>query len=122
MNQQNKQLGKITIVDDEHNAEGNGAGGNLLDPNNPVLQPPKDPDAKKKTSWKRKLIGWSVILLLIGAGIGALYLLMRVKRVNVTVNADSRRNAQSTKSKTEATNSDSALTAEAINVARNAAG
>jgi len=122
MNQQNQRLGKITMVDGEHGAEGNGAGGNLLDPKNPALQPPKDPDVKKKTTWKRKLIGWSAILLLIGAGVGALYLLMRAKRVNVTVNAEAPRNAQSTKAQTEVTKSESALTAEAINMARSAAG
>jgi len=121
MNQQDKVLGQITIVDDEHGAAGNGAGGNLLDANNPALQPPKDPAPKKKT-WKRKLIGWSVILLLIGAGVSALYLLMRAKRVNVTVNADTRKNTQSTKPQNEVTNSESALTADAINIARNAAG
>ncbi len=122
MDQQNQRLGKITIIDGEHGAEGNGAGGNLLDPKNPVLQPPKDPDAKKKTTWKRKLISWSAILLLIGAGVGALYLVMRVKQVNVTVNADPRKNAQSTKTQSEVTKSESALTAEAINMARSAAG
>ncbi len=121
MNQQSKKLNKITVMDGEHNADGNGAGGNLLDPNDPLLQPAKETGAKKKT-WKRKLIGWSVILLLVGAGVSALYLLMRVQRVNVTVNADSRRNDQSTKPQTEVTNSDSALTAEAINMARTAAG
>jgi hypothetical protein len=46
-----------------------------------------------------------------------LYLLLRVKRVNVTVNADSRRNTQSAKPQSEVTNSDSALTAEAIKYA-----
>ena len=122
MNHQNKGLGQNPIVNGEYGADGNGSDGNVLDPGNPVLQPPKDSDAKKKTSWKRKLIGWSVILLLIGAGLGALYLLVRVKRVSVTVNAESRKNAQSTKPQSEVTNSDSALTAEAINLARNAAG
>ena len=122
MNHQHKGLGQNTTVDDEHGADGNGAGGNVLDPSNPVLQPPKESDAKKKTAWKRRLIGWSVILVLIGAGLGALYLLMRAKRVNVTVNAESRRNTQSTKPQNEVTNSESALTAEAINLARNAAG
>src|SRR5687768_5172859 len=96
MNQQSKELGKITIVDGQHGAEGNGAGEDVIDANNPVLQPPKETGAKKKT-WKRKVIGWSVILLLIGAGVGALYLLMRGQLVNVTVNAGSRRNAQSSK-------------------------
>jgi len=122
MNQQRKGLGKISIIDSEHGAEGNGAGSNLLDPNDPALQPPKDTDAKKKKTWKRKLITWSVVFVLIGAGVGALYLLVRVQRVNVTVNADSRRNSQSTKPQTGVTNSDSALTAEAINLARSAAG
>lgn len=121
MNQQNQEHQPSTIVNGEHGANRNGAGGNVIDTNNPVLQPPKDPAPKKRT-WKRKLIGWSVILLLIGAGVGALYLLLRVQRVNVTVNADSRRHAQSSKPQTEVTNSDSALTAEAINMARNAAG
>jgi cytoskeletal protein RodZ len=122
MNQQSEELRRITSIDGEHSADGNGTGGNVIDPNNPVLQPPKDTGANKNKAWKRKLIRWSVILLLVGAGIGALYLLLRVKRVNVTVNADSRKNAQSTKPQTEVTNSDSALTAEAINMARTAAG
>jgi len=121
MNQHNKRLGKITIIDGEHGAEGNGAG-DVIDPNNPALQPARDPETKKKKTWKRKLIGWSVILLLIGAGVGALYLVMRVNRVNVTVNADSRRNPQSSRPQTEVTNSDNSLTAEAINLARKEAG
>src|SRR6185369_8348250 len=106
----------------EHGAKGNGAGGNLLDTYNPVLQPPKDPDAKKKKTWKRKLIGWSIVLVLIGTGVDALYLLMRAQRVNVTVNAESRKSAHSTKPQNETTTSDSALTADAINLARSAAG
>jgi hypothetical protein len=122
MNQQNKGLSETTIVNDDHNANGNGVGGDFLDPNDPILQAPKETDAKKRKTWKRKLIGWSVILLLIGAGVGALYLLVRVKRVNVTVNADSRTNAPSTKPRGEVANSDSHLTSEAINMARAAAG
>lgn len=121
MSQQSKGLGNTT-VDGEQGAGGNGAGGNVIDPNNPALQPPKDPDVKTKKTWKRKLISWSVILVLIGAGIGALYLLMRVNRVNVTVNADSRRNTQSTKPQNEVTNSDSHMTGEAIDMIRSAAG
>jgi hypothetical protein len=122
MNQQNKGLGRMIIVDDEDTVDGNGAGGNLHDTNNPVLQPPRETDTRRKKTWKRKLIGWSVILLLIGVGVGAFYLLMRANRVNVTVNAESRTNAQRTKPQTEVTNSDSHLTAEAINMARTAAG
>jgi hypothetical protein len=47
MNQQHERLGKITFVNTSM-AEENGAGGNLLDPNNPVLQPPKDPTQRKE--------------------------------------------------------------------------
>jgi hypothetical protein len=122
MNQQSKGLDAAAFVDHNPGAGANGAGSNFLDPDNPALQPPKDPETKKKKTWKRKLIGWSLILLLIGAGIGALYLLVRVKRVSVTVNADSRRKTQSPKPQSEVTNSDSGLTAEAINIARDAAG
>jgi hypothetical protein len=122
MNQQDKGPGQMVSVDGEHGADRNGAGNDVIDLNNPVLQPAKDPNSKPKRTWKRKLIGWSAILLLIGAGVGALYLLVRVKRVNVTVHADSRRNTQSPKPQNEVTNSDSVLTADAINIARNAAG
>src|ERR1700750_2924320 len=122
MNKQNKGMGQNTMVDGEQGANGNGAGAELLDPKNPILQPANDPGPRTKKSLKRKLIGWSVILLLIAAGVGAFYLVVRAKRVNVTVNAESRKNAQSTKSQSEVTNSDSALTAEAINLARNATG
>jgi hypothetical protein len=118
MNQQNQGLDRGPIIDSEHSANGNGAGDNPLDMNNPVLQPAKDRDTRRKKTWKRKLMGWSVILLLISAGVGALYLLMRAKRVNVTVNAESRRNTQSPKPQSEVTQSDSSLTAEAINIAR----
>lgn len=122
MSQQDKELVKTAIRDGEHDTEGNGAGGNLFDTTDPALQPAKDPDGKKKKRWKRRLISWSLIPVLIGAGVGVLYLLVRVKRVNVTVNADSRRNTQSTRPQREVKNSDSALTAEAINMARSAAG
>src|ERR1044072_9916058 len=105
MSQQNAELGKSEIVDSQHGTGGNGAGGNLIDPSNPALQPTRDPDTKKKKTWKRKLISWSLILLLIGAGVGALYLLVRVQRVNVTVNADTPRKTQSPKPQSEVTNS-----------------
>jgi hypothetical protein len=122
MNQQDKGPGQMVSVDGEHGADRNGAGDNVIDLNNPALQPAKDPNSRPKKTWKRKLIGWSAILLLIGGGVGALYLLVRVKRVNGTVNADSRKNPQSPKPQNEVTKSDSVLTADAINIARNAAG
>lgn len=115
MSQQKNESDKATIVEGVNDA-------NVIDTNNPILKPPSDPDSKKKSTWKRKLIGWSMILLLIGAGAGALYLFVRAQRVNVTVNAESRRHSQTTKPQNEGGNSESALTADAINTARAAVG
>jgi hypothetical protein len=91
------------------------------DPSNPVLKPAKQLDAGQKKSWKRKLISWSFVLVLIGGSAVALYLLLRVNRVNVKVEADSHRELQNAKTKTDS-NSESVLTADAINIARAAAG
>jgi hypothetical protein len=91
------------------------------DSNNPLLKPPKEIEGNKQRSWKRRLVGWSFVLLLIGGSAVALYLLLKVNRVNVKVNADSRRDTQNTKPKTDATAEDG-LTEDAINIARAASG
>jgi len=95
----------------------------FYDPSNPVLQAAAPPhETGKKKVWKRKLIGFLVVaLFVVGAGM-ALYMLMRVKRVPVTVQADSRKGAQELKPKSDAGNSESVLTEEAINLARAASG
>jgi len=95
----------------------------FYDPSNPVLQAAALPhETGKKKVWKRKLIGFLVVaLFVVGAGM-ALYMLMRVKRVPVTVQADSRKGAQELKPKSDAGNSESVLTEEAINLARAASG
>jgi hypothetical protein len=51
-----------------------------------------------------------------------LFLLLRVNRVNVRVQADARPDSQNAKPKTDSANSENGLTAEAINIARNASG
>jgi hypothetical protein len=94
----------------------------FYDANNPELRPPRSIDVRRRKSWKRRLVGSLVVLLLIGGGIGALYLLMRVNRVDVKVHADSPPTAQNAKSKNDSPNSENGLTAEAINIARNATG
>jgi len=76
----------------------------------------------KKKPWKRKLIGWSFILLIIAAGVFALYILLRVKRVDVRVQADSQRASQTAKAEPSPKNSEGGLSAEAINIAREAVG
>src|SRR5581483_11238061 len=91
----------------------NGSGTNFSDPKNPILQPAKQVDSGKKKSWKRKLISLCLVMLLIGGAAVALYLLLRVNRVNVRVDADARR---------ESVNAENVVTAEAIDIARAASG
>ena len=93
----------------------------FYDPSNPVLKPAKQPDAGQKKSWRRRLISWFFVLLLIGGSAVALYQLLKVNRVNVKVEAESHRELQNAKNKTDS-NSENGLTADAINIARAATG
>ena len=121
MNQNGKHA-NVAVVDRLENATRAADAIAFDDPNDPALQPPKEVETKKRGTWKRKLIGWTFVLLLIGGGFVALYLLMRVNRVNVRVQADSPREAQTAKPKTEGQESENAVTAEAIRMAREASG
>jgi hypothetical protein len=94
----------------------------FYDANNPELRPAKETEVRSKKSWKQKLAGWLFVVLLIGGGIAALYLLTRVNRVDVKVQADSRGDNANLKPRNDSTNSENGLTAEAINIARNAGG
>jgi len=120
MNQNGKHrnLSAVDVIDEETNQ----TEPIFYDTENPVLQPAQETGKRKKRSWKRRVIGWSFALLLIGGGVIALYLLTRVGRVNVKVNADSPRNLQVAKANDQSTNADDRLTLEAINKAREAAG
>jgi hypothetical protein len=108
----------IELVDDSPDRNQNG----FFDSNNPEFSPPKDNATQKKKPWKRKLIGWCFILLIIAAGLFALYVLLRVKRVDVRVQADSQRSSQSAKTDGSTNKSETGLSAEAINIARGALG
>jgi len=121
MNQNGKHrnVAVIETVDEETRAD---EATSFYDTREPALKPAKELETKKRGNWKRKLVGWSFVLLLIAGGAVALYLLLRVNRVNVRVQADSPREAQSAKPKGEANSSENAVTAEAINIAREAAG
>ena len=94
----------------------------FFDPANPALAPAQPIETGKKKSWKRKLIGWGLVLLLVGGGGFVLYELLKIKQVNVRVTADSRRDAQSAAPKPSPSNSENGLSAEAINIARQAVG
>lgn len=116
----NHDVAVADLVDADLQPNGNGT--NLSDPKNPILQPAKQVDSGKKKSWKRKLISLCLVMLLIGGSAVALYLLLKVNRVNVRVDADARRESVNTKPKAESGNSESILTAEAIDIARAASG
>jgi cytoskeletal protein RodZ len=94
----------------------------FFDKTAPEFSAPKENPIEKKKPWKRKLIVWSLILLVIAAGVFALYVLVRVKRVEVRVNAESQRPSQTAKTEASPNNSESGLSAEAINIARQAMG
>jgi hypothetical protein len=109
----------LDAIDEEANR--NQKATTFHDPSNPSLKPVKPESAGPKKSLKRRLITWTVVLILMAGVPLGLYLLLRVNRVNVRVDADSRREL-STKARTDPGNSESALTSEAINIAREAAG
>lgn len=120
MKEVNRNSGPVSIelVDDPADRNGNG----FFDSNNPEFSPPKEDTTQKKKPWKRKVIGWCCILLIIAAGVFALYVLLRVKRVDVRVQADSQRTSQGAKAEPSPNNSENGLSAEAIDLARGALG
>ena len=70
MNQNGKHA-NVAVVDTLENATRTAEATVFDDPNDPSLQPPKEVETKKRGSWKRKLIGWSFVLVLIGGGLVA---------------------------------------------------
>src|SRR5713226_760283 len=120
MNQNNghHRLSAVDVIEEERASDQTGA--SFYDPNSPEFRPAKQIDVRRKKSWKRKLVGWSVVLLLICGAAVALYPFLRVNRVNVKVQADARPDSQNARPKSDSTNSENGLTAEAINIARNA--
>src|SRR5436309_12331238 len=122
MNQNNghHRLSAVDVIEEERGPEQPGT--SFYDASSPEFKPARQIDVRRKKSWKRKLVGWSVVLLLICGAAVALYLLLRVNRVNVRVQADARPDSQNAKPKTDSANSENGLTAEAINIARNASG
>ena len=104
------------VIDDDPQQEPATA---FFDPTNPVFAPPLQVDAGKKKRAKRRLVTLSFVVLLVLGGVGVLYLLLRVNRVNVKVQADARRDSQgNAPAKPDSRNSETGLTADAINIAR----
>lgn len=122
MNRNNGNHRHAALVDVIEDETSSGETTTFYDSANPVLKPAKQVVTRKDKSWKRTLIKWCFILLLVGSGAVALYLLVRVNRVPVRVQADAGSDAQHAKSRSEASNSENNLTAEAITIARQASG
>jgi hypothetical protein len=108
----------VGVIEDTVQDEGS----SFYDPANPIFAPPKSEDMRNKKTWKRKLVTWCLVLFLIAGGVLALYLLLRVKQVNVRVQADPRRETTTAKAELSPNNSENGLSAEAINIARQAIG
>jgi len=119
-NNGNHRLAAVDVIDEEVASER--TNGNFYDASNPELRPAKPIGVAKKKGWKRKLVAWCFVLLLIGGGAIVLYQLLRVNRVDVKVQADSRRDLKTPKPSPNGNNPDNTLTAEAINIARSASG
>ena len=120
---QNGSHDRVAVVETtDEETNGNGRSTSVLDPTNPLLKPANPSDTGRKKSWKRRLFSGSVVLIFIGGVVVALYLLLRVNRVNVRVDADSRRERTTVKPNTDAGKSEDVLTTEAIDKALQAAG
>ena len=94
----------------------------FYDPSNPLLAPPKQLDETKQKSRKRKLIIVCFVSVLLAGSAFALHRLLKVNRVNVSVQADTRHDAQRPKTKEESKGSDNSSSVEAIRLARQALG
>lgn len=123
MNQNNGNHSRVAVPDLIEHERPASESAAFYDSEAEVLKPAKQIVTGRGKSWKRSLVKWCCILLLIGSGAVALYLLVRVNRVPVKVQADaSSSEAQRSKARSEGSNSESNLTAEAINIARQASG
>jgi len=94
----------------------------IYDPSNPLLAPPKEIDKTGQKIRKRKLIMLAFLFVLMAGGAFFLYRALRVNRVNVTVQADARRDSQSARNRGDSKNSENSLSTEAINLTRTALG
>jgi hypothetical protein len=93
----------------------------FYDPSNPLLASPKQIDKANQKSRKRKLVILCFVFVVLAGSGFFLYRSLRVERVNVTVQADARRDSQSARNKGDSKN-DNNVSNEAIDLARKALG
>src|SRR5215831_15919636 len=117
-NGNNRGLAGIDVLEDDRQEVETSAA--FYDRSNPVLAPAKEVTTSQKRGWKRRLIGWAFVALLLVISGFVLYALLKINRVDVKVLADNRRSSEA---KPESNNnSENGLSAEAINIAREAIG
>jgi hypothetical protein len=97
------------------------SGSTFNDASNPDLAPPKEIDKTKRKGRKRRLIIVCFVFAVIAGSAFFLYRSLRVNRVNVSVQAEARRDAQSAR-KGDSKNTENDASTEAINLARRALG
>lgn len=119
MNQSSEPAVQLPNAGEHSNAKT--AAETFMDEAIPIFAAPVMTPQKNRRALKRKLITFCLILLLIAGGVGALYLLIRVRHVNVLVSAQPKKQPSNTNTQ-NAKSSENGLSAEAINIARQALG
>lgn len=116
-NGNNHRAADVDVLADDQQSPGA-----FYDPGNPLFAPPKEIDKAKPKAGKRRLITLCFVFVLLSGGGLALYQLLKVNRVNVKVQADSRRDAQNPNTKGDSKSSENSLSTEAVNITRTALG
>ncbi|HKO62966.1 MAG TPA: hypothetical protein VJV03_17535 [Pyrinomonadaceae bacterium] len=119
-NGNNRRVAATDFIEDVH--EDGLSEAAFYDRSNPVLAPAKPITTSKRKTWKRKLMGWGFVALLLVIGGFVLYALLKINHVDVKVLADNRRDSSSAKPASDANKTENGLSAEAINIAREAMG
>jgi len=94
----------------------------FYDPSNPLFAPPKQIEQTKQKARKRKLIILCFAFVLLASGGLALYQLLKINRVNVKVQADTRHDSQNPNTRRDSQSSENSLSTEAVNITRTALG
>jgi hypothetical protein len=113
----NRHRPAVDVLDDNPQSSNT-----FYDSSNPLLAPPKQVDETKQKSRKRKLIILCFVFVFMAGSAFALHRLLKINRVNVSVQADTRHDAQNVKTKEDSKGSDNSSSVEAIRLARQALG
>ena len=111
------QTAVIDLVEDDQQSAAT-----FYDSSSPLLAPPNQIDKTRRNSRKRKFILCCLIFVLLAGGGLALHQLLKINRVNVKVQTDTRHDAQEAKARGDSKSSENNLSTEAVNLTRQALG